>query len=300
MASIAGGHLPAWTRDTFAGDGSGRGRGSAERSRRQPCVRCCSPTPSPNLGSGDRRGRDRRARGRRDRHAARAARVLRTAADLAGLLCRSTEARALNVNALYDVADRGDAIVFVEPSCLSAIREDAARLLREPQRRAQVIAGASVLFEEYLERECRRRTRAAAAAVGTGDGAAAPALPSTIDGPGGEPRGRCCREFPARRSPISTPAAAAWPARSATPATITRCRGRSASGSCCPPRARCDQATSSSPPARHAATRWPTSRGSGGAPCRIVAVALRGASMNLAWISLAALIVAITLSMVRA
>jgi FAD/FMN-containing dehydrogenase/Fe-S oxidoreductase len=70
---------------------------------------------------------------------------------------RLREARRLaeaNVHALYDLAERGTAIVFVEPSCLSAVREDAPGLLRgELQRRARVVAGAAVLFEEYLERE---------------------------------------------------------------------------------------------------------------------------------------------------
>ncbi len=71
-----------------------------------------------------------------------------------GLLREARKQAAANVHALYDLAERGIAIVFVEPSCLSAVREDAPGLLRgELQRRAQVIAGASVLFEEYLERE---------------------------------------------------------------------------------------------------------------------------------------------------
>jgi FAD/FMN-containing dehydrogenase/Fe-S oxidoreductase len=60
-----------------------------------------------------------------------------------------------NVNALFDIASRGDAIVFLEPSCLSAMKEDAPALLRGPAReRAAVVAGACVLFEDYLEREC--------------------------------------------------------------------------------------------------------------------------------------------------
>jgi Fe-S oxidoreductase len=67
------------------------------------------------------------------------------------------EARVLaekNADALYDAAARGEPIVFLEPSCLSAIREDAPALLRgDAQRRARIVAGASVLFEEYLERE---------------------------------------------------------------------------------------------------------------------------------------------------
>jgi FAD/FMN-containing dehydrogenase/Fe-S oxidoreductase len=71
-----------------------------------------------------------------------------------GLLPEARKLAALNVFALYDAAERGDAIVFVEPSCLSAVREDAPALLRgELQKRARVIAGACVLFEEFLERE---------------------------------------------------------------------------------------------------------------------------------------------------
>ena len=71
-----------------------------------------------------------------------------------GLLREARKQAAANVHALYDLADRGMAIVFVEPSCLSAVREDAPGLLRgEMQRRAKVVAAASVLFEEYLERE---------------------------------------------------------------------------------------------------------------------------------------------------
>jgi Fe-S oxidoreductase len=50
---------------------------------------------------------------------------------------------------------RGQAIVFLEPSCLSDIREDVPLLLRGTlQQRARTIAGASMLFDEYLEREC--------------------------------------------------------------------------------------------------------------------------------------------------
>jgi FAD/FMN-containing dehydrogenase/Fe-S oxidoreductase len=59
-----------------------------------------------------------------------------------------------NANALFDAASRGEKILFLEPSCLSAVREDAPALLRgEEQRRAQVVADACLLFEDYLERE---------------------------------------------------------------------------------------------------------------------------------------------------
>ncbi|MDO8681306.1 MAG: FAD-linked oxidase C-terminal domain-containing protein, partial [Acidobacteriota bacterium] len=61
-----------------------------------------------------------------------------------------------NANALFEIANRGDAIVFLEPSCLSAMKEDAPALLRGPAReRARVVADACVLFEDYLERECQ-------------------------------------------------------------------------------------------------------------------------------------------------
>jgi FAD/FMN-containing dehydrogenase/Fe-S oxidoreductase len=71
-----------------------------------------------------------------------------------GRLQEARRLAAANVHALFDAAERGKAIVFVEPSCLSALREDAPDLLRgELQRRAKVIAGHAVLFEEFLERE---------------------------------------------------------------------------------------------------------------------------------------------------
>ena len=72
-----------------------------------------------------------------------------------GRLQEARKLAAANVHALYDAADGGQAIVFVEPSCLSAVREDAPDLLRgELQRRARVIAGRAMLFEDFLEAEC--------------------------------------------------------------------------------------------------------------------------------------------------
>ncbi len=59
-----------------------------------------------------------------------------------------------NVEALYGAASSGRPIVFLEPSCLSAVREDAPALLRgEAQRKARVVAEACVLFEDFIERE---------------------------------------------------------------------------------------------------------------------------------------------------
>jgi FAD/FMN-containing dehydrogenase/Fe-S oxidoreductase len=72
-----------------------------------------------------------------------------------GLLGEARRQAGANVHALFEAATAGQAIVFMEPSCLSAVREDAPDLLRgELQRRARVVARQSLLFEEYLEREC--------------------------------------------------------------------------------------------------------------------------------------------------
>jgi FAD/FMN-containing dehydrogenase/Fe-S oxidoreductase len=72
-----------------------------------------------------------------------------------GMLEEARDLAALNAHRLYDAARAGDAILFLEPSCLSAVREDAPDLLRgDVQRKARIVAAASALFEEYLEREC--------------------------------------------------------------------------------------------------------------------------------------------------
>ena len=73
-----------------------------------------------------------------------------------GLLEDARVTVGATVEALHDAAARGEAIVFLEPSCLSAIREDAPGLLRGLRReRAQTVARQSVLFEEFLETELR-------------------------------------------------------------------------------------------------------------------------------------------------
>jgi Fe-S oxidoreductase len=67
-----------------------------------------------------------------------------------GLLAKARVQAQCNTEALYEVASAGKKIVFCEPSCLSAVREDAPSLLRgEEQKRARVVADACVLFEEY-------------------------------------------------------------------------------------------------------------------------------------------------------
>ena len=69
-----------------------------------------------------------------------------------GLLGDATRLAERNTDALYPHAAAGRAIVFCEPSCLSAIREDGPALLRgEGRRRAEAVAKAAVLFEEFAE-----------------------------------------------------------------------------------------------------------------------------------------------------
>ena len=52
--------------------------------------------------------------------------------------------------ALFPIANRGEKILFCEPSCLSAVKEDAPSLLRgEQQKKARTVAQASLLFEEF-------------------------------------------------------------------------------------------------------------------------------------------------------
>ncbi len=72
-----------------------------------------------------------------------------------GLLDKATKLAARNTDALYDAASAGKAILFLEPSCLSAVREDGPALLRgEAARKARIVGNACTLFESHLEREC--------------------------------------------------------------------------------------------------------------------------------------------------
>jgi Fe-S oxidoreductase len=68
-----------------------------------------------------------------------------------GLLDDARRLAGQNTEALYPHAAAGKPILFCEPSCLSAVREDAPSLLRgESRRRATVVAGAARLFEEFM------------------------------------------------------------------------------------------------------------------------------------------------------
>ena len=67
-----------------------------------------------------------------------------------GLLQQAREHAARVIDALFPIAERGEQILFCEPSCLSAVKEDAPALLRgDQQAKARRVAQASLLFEEF-------------------------------------------------------------------------------------------------------------------------------------------------------
>jgi FAD/FMN-containing dehydrogenase/Fe-S oxidoreductase len=67
-----------------------------------------------------------------------------------GLLAQATAAAAKLIEGLFPIAERGEKILFCEPSCLSAVKEDAPSLVRdELARKARVVAEACGLFEEF-------------------------------------------------------------------------------------------------------------------------------------------------------
>jgi FAD/FMN-containing dehydrogenase/Fe-S oxidoreductase len=71
-----------------------------------------------------------------------------------GLLDEAARRAGLNADRLFPMASGGQTLVFFEPSCLSAVREDAPSLLRgDLARRARVVAERSMLFEEVVEAE---------------------------------------------------------------------------------------------------------------------------------------------------
>ena len=146
-----------------------------------------------------------------------------------------------NASRFFPLVEGDRSLVFFEPSCLSAVREDAPDLLSgDDRRKARTVADSrSRLFEEWLESECRKRPghrlalRSGPATVlvhghchqkALGALAAAKALLTRIPGVPG--------------SSILMPAAAAWPVRSATRAITSTSPARLANGGCCPRRAR--------------------------------------------------------------
>ena len=67
-----------------------------------------------------------------------------------GLLAEAREQLGQVVAGLFPIASRGGPILFCEPSCLSALKEDAPSLLRgKLQEQARVVADACRLFDEF-------------------------------------------------------------------------------------------------------------------------------------------------------
>jgi Fe-S oxidoreductase len=67
-----------------------------------------------------------------------------------GLLGDAREHAATLITALHPIAARGETILFCEPSCLSAVQDDAIGLLRgDLQQKARDVAAACRLFDEF-------------------------------------------------------------------------------------------------------------------------------------------------------
>lgn len=67
-----------------------------------------------------------------------------------GLLKEAQKQAVKLVTGLHPLISRGQKILFLEPSCLSAVKEDAPDLLRgDQQRKARELAQACMLFEEF-------------------------------------------------------------------------------------------------------------------------------------------------------
>ena len=138
--------LPTWKRETFE-----RWLAQAARDCRQPRRDSVQRHLHQSLRSRNRHRRRRGSGARRMRGERRASRMLRASADLARPAEGGARARRKVVEAL--VPDRRAAekrFCFCEPSCLSAVKEDAPSLLRgEQQKKARAVAEACMLFEEF-------------------------------------------------------------------------------------------------------------------------------------------------------
>ncbi|MEE2638204.1 MAG: FAD-linked oxidase C-terminal domain-containing protein [Acidobacteriota bacterium] len=76
-----------------------------------------------------------------------------------GLLSEARLQATKTVARLHPFVSRGQPIVVLEPSCLSALQDDLPSLLRGPaQHHAREVAEACVLFEEWLERGIESRS----------------------------------------------------------------------------------------------------------------------------------------------
>jgi Fe-S oxidoreductase len=77
-----------------------------------------------------------------------------------GLLDEARQRAEQNTAILFPLAQQNKRFVFLEPSCLSAMREDVPSLLRgDAQKRALQVADACILFEDLVNRECASNLR---------------------------------------------------------------------------------------------------------------------------------------------
>ncbi|MDQ6664326.1 MAG: FAD-binding protein [Acidobacteriota bacterium] len=67
-----------------------------------------------------------------------------------GLLAEARAHALKIVDSLFPIASRGEKILFCEPSCLSAVKDDVPSLLRgERQQKARTVADACLLFDDF-------------------------------------------------------------------------------------------------------------------------------------------------------
>lgn len=77
-----------------------------------------------------------------------------------GLLAEARELAHRNAYLLYPFTGQGKPLLFTEPSCLSAIKEDAPSLLQgEARDKAIAVAARSFLWEEWVASECATKLK---------------------------------------------------------------------------------------------------------------------------------------------
>ena len=128
---------------------------TADRNAPNPEVLIFNDTFTNYLQSGNRNRRYGSPRGRGSSGGDREQCMLRPSSHFQRICwraLRTVPARMCKI--LLPAAQAGKRIVFCEPSCLSAVREDAPSLLRgEEQHNAEIVARSCMLFEEFVELE---------------------------------------------------------------------------------------------------------------------------------------------------